>query len=346
MMEYRGRYGIFDPSQISTYPLASRTNKVTLEDLVRPRDAESMAIDVRRETAEDVESVAAAIAAARKAGRPVVFFTGAHLIKNGLGPLLIDLVERGMVSLVAGNFAAAIHDFELALIGQTSECVPDALGKGRFGMAYEFAYINAAISLGDSNCLGLGESIGRTICDEDFRTQALDSAAKGDCLVEFLHPEASVLAACYEKRIPLTLHAGIGVDVTDQHASFDGRAKGACSARDFLIYTNEIAKLTSGGVVVNMGSAVTGPEVLLKAVSMAANTGATPRGILTADFDLREHASARADDESAPAYYFRDQKSIVKRIPQAFDGKGLYIQGDQKQTFVLLYRKIMEKLGF
>ena len=345
-MEYRGRYGIFDPSQISTYPLSSRTNKVTLEDLVRPGDVESRAIDVEQKTGEDVERVAAAIADARKGGRPVVFFTGAHLIKNGLGPLLIDLVGRGMVSLVAGNFAAAIHDFELALIGQTSEYVPDALGKGQFGMAYEFAYINAAVSLGDSNCLGLGESLGRTICDEDFRMEALGSAAKGDCPIEFLHPEASVLAACYEKAIPLTVHAGIGTDVTDQHASFDGRAKGGCSGRDFLIYTHEIARLTSGGVVVNMGSAVTGPEVLLKAVSMAANTGAAPRGILTADFDLRGHASGQADDESAPGYYFRDQKSVVKRIPETFGGRGLYIQGDQKQTFVLLYKKIMEKLGF
>ncbi|UCG49653.1 MAG: hypothetical protein JSU94_07700 [Phycisphaerales bacterium] len=345
-MEYRGRYGIFDAGRISTYLLSSRTNKVTLEDLVQPGDVQSQPIDVQRETAEHVERIAAAMSAAREAGRPAVFFTGAHLIKNGLGPLLIDLVERGMVSLVAGNFATAIHDFELALIGQTSEYVPDALGKGQFGMAYEFACINAAISLGDLNCLGLGESLGRTICDENFRMEALGSVAKGDCPIEFLHPEASVLAACYEKGIPLTVHAGIGTDVTDQHASFDGRAKGGCSARDFLIYTNEIAKLTSGGVVVNMGSAVTGPEVLLKAVSMAANTGAVPRGILTADFDLRQRASCRPDDESAPGYYFRDQKSVVKRIPEAFDGKGLYVQGDQKQTFVLLYRKIIEKLGF
>jgi hypothetical protein len=130
--------------------------------------------------------------------------------------------------------------------------------------------------------------------------------------------------------------------VIDQHASFDGQAKGGCSGRDFLIYANEITKLTSGGVVLNIGSAVTGPEVLLKAVSMAANVGSVPRGILTADFDVREHDPRQMNDESAPCYYFRDQKSVVTRIPQAVGGRGLYIRGDQKQTFPFLYKQIME----
>jgi hypothetical protein len=258
--------------------------------------------------------------------------------------LLADLVERKLVTLVAGNAATSIHDFELALIGQTSENVPAALGEGTFGMAYEFAYINTALSLGNTQRLGYGESLGRFICDEAFRAQVLAVAARPDSPRACAHPETSVLAACYRNAIPFTVHAGIGTDVIDQHATFDGQAKGGCSGRDFLIYTQETTKLTDGGVVLNIGSAVTGPEVLLKAVSMAANVGQVPRDILAADFDLRRHDPVQMTDEAAQGYYYRDQKSVVTRIPQAFGGQGLYVQGDQQTTFPLLYRTILQHL--
>jgi hypothetical protein len=341
-MEYNGRYNAFDLSQVNTYPLNTRSNKVTLDDLVRPEQLEDIAFDLPDEICGEIESIARAIISSRQAGRPVVVFTGAHLIKNGFGPLLAEMVKRGLVSLIAGNGATAIHDFELALIGQTSENVPNALDKGRFGMACEFAYINYTMSVGNKYKLGLGESLGRTICDGDFRREVLALAAEGDLPDTFAHPQVSLLAACYENNVPFTVHAGIGTDVIDQHPSFDGQAKGGCSGRDFLIYTNEIAKLTGGGVVLNIGSAVTGPEVLLKAVSIAANTGSVPNGITTADFDLREHKPQSMSDESSQGYYFRDQKSVVTRIPQAFVGKGFYIRGDQKQTFPLLYKKTMQ----
>jgi hypothetical protein len=341
-MDYNGRYNAFDLSRVNTYPLSTRSNKVTLDDLVRPEKLGDLALDLPKETCEKIENIAGAIVSSRQAGRPVVVFTGAHLIKNGLGLLLAEMVKRGIVSLVAGNCATAIHDFELALIGQTSENVPNALGKGRFGMAREFTYINYAMSLGNKNKLGLGESLGKTICDGDFRREVLTLAAKDDLPDTFAHPEVSLLAACFENNVPFTIHVGIGTDVIDQHPSFDGQAKGGCSGRDFLIYTNEIARLTGGGVLLNIGSAVTGPEVLLKAVSIAANTGSVPKGILTADFDLRKHESDAISNESSQGYYFRDQKSVVTRIPQAFDGKGFYIQGDQKQTFPLLFKKVMQ----
>ena len=343
-MDYNGRYNVFDTARIDTYPLSTRTNKVTLKDLIWPADVDNLAIDLPDSTRGDIETITQAIVSARKTDAPVVLFTGAHLIKNGLGPLLAELVNRGVFTLVAGNCATAIHDFELALIGQTSENVPDALGKGRFGMAYEFAYINGAISVGNECKLGFGETLGKMICDEDFRKQILSNVAKDDLLRKFLHPEVSVLATCYEHDTPFTVHIGIGTDVTDQHPSFDGQAKGGCSGRDFLIYTNEIAKLVNGGVLLNIGSAVVGPEVLLKAISMAANTGNIPNNIITADFDLRAHDPGAMSDESSEGYYFRDQKSVVTRIPDAFAGKGFYIQGSQKQTFPLLYKKIMEKL--
>lgn len=339
-MEYEGRYKAFDPTRIRTYPLATRNNKVKLGDLVLPRDVGGLSLDVPQQVRRDIQTVAEAMIAARRADKPVIVFTGAHLIKNGLGPLLLDLVERNCVTLVAGNGATTIHDFELALIGETSENVPAGLDKGLFGMAYEFAYINMALSVGNQQKLGYGESLGRMICEESFRSEVFARMTKPPS--QFAHPEVSVLAACYRRRVPFTVHVGIGTDVIDQHPSFDGQAKGGCSARDFLLYTNEVAKLTEGGVVLNVGSAVTGPEVLLKAVSMAANVGCVPHGILTADFDLRTHEARQMTDEAAQCYYFRDQKSVVTRIPEAFGGRGLYVQGDQKQTFPLLYQQIIE----
>ncbi len=343
-MDYKGKYEIFDAGRVHTYPLSTRSNKVTLDDLVGPEDVGGLDLTVPNGVSGDVRAVADRIVESRAAGRPVILFTGAHLIKNGLGPLLVDLVQRDMVTLVAGNAATAIHDFELALIGQTSENVPNALDKGGFGMAYEFAYINAALSLGNERELGFGEALGRMICDEEFRGEVLKGVARDQSPRGFAHPEVSVLAACYRKGVPCTIHAGIGTDVIDQHPSFDGCAKGGCSGRDFLIYTQEVTKLTKGGVILNVGSAVTGPEVLLKAVSMAANTGSTPDGILTADFDLRVHEPGEMTDESAECYYYRDQKSVVTRIPRAFGGTGLYIRANQKQSFVLLYKMIVEKL--
>jgi len=343
-MEYEGKYKAFDARRVRTYPLATRSNKVKLGDLVLPQHLTGRQFDLPQEVRRDVQAVAEAIVAARRAGKPVILFTGAHRIKNGLGPLLVDLVERGCLTLVAGNGATSIHDFELALIGQTSENVPAALDKGLFGMAYEFAYINTALSVGNRRKLGYGETLGRMICDEPFRKEVLEIAARSGSPREFSHPEVSLLATCYRRNVPFTVHVGVGVDVIDQHPSFDGQAKGGCSGRDFLLYTNEICNLTNGGVVLNIGSAVTGPEVLLKAVSMAANGGSVPHGILTADFDLREHKAGQMTDEASPGYYFRDQKSVVTRIPEAFGGRGLYVQGDQKQTVPLLYQEIVKGL--
>jgi len=343
-MEYEGRYTAFDPARITTYPLRTRSNKVTLADLVFPERLAAEAPELPEDVQRDIGTVAQAMVTARRQGKPVILFTGAHLIKNGLGPLLLDLVRRGCVTLVAGNVATSIHDFELALIGQTSENVPAGLDQGQFGMAQEFAYINMALSVGNQQKLGFGEALGRVICDAAFRDRVLSLVAGESLVRRFGHPEVSVLAACYDCEVPFTVHAGIGTDVIDQHPTFDGQAKGGCSGRDFLIYTDQVAALTEGGVVLNIGSAVTGPEVLLKAVSMAANVGSVPRDILTADFDLRRHDPAQMTDESAPGYYFRDQKSVVTRIPEAFGGRGLYIAGNQKQTFPFLYRKIVAAL--
>ena len=344
-MDYQGKYRIFDAAGIRSYPVSCRRNKVRLQHLVEPAKlcTGGFALDAR--CTAQIDKLAPAIPAARRDGKPVIIFTGAHLIKNGLGPILIDLVERDLVSLVAGNAATAIHDFELALIGATSEDVPDALGQGQFGMANEFAYINQAMVLGHRMKLGLGESLGRMICDADFRRNVLDGLTIADSPTDFSFPQTSLLARCYEKNVPFTVHVGIGTDVIDQHPSFDPAAKGGCSGRDFLIFTDQVAAFTRGGVFLNIGSAVTGPEVLLKAVSMAGNVGRKPQGLITADFDLRPFDPAAMTDESSPGYYNRDQKSIVTRIPQAFAGQGHYIRGNQLQTVPALYCAILDGLS-
>ena len=327
MPAYRGRYEFFDSSRIRTFPIAERRNKVRLGDLADPA---KLAVPPERLRDKSLRAVAEAIRAARAEGRPVICFIGAHPVKLGLSPLVIDLMERGLLTHVAGNFAAAIHDFELALVGETSEDVPDALPQGKFGMAYETgAYLNAAMDEGWRRGIGLGEAVGRLVLGEPMPKK-----------VEFRHPDKSVLAAGVRLGVPVTVHASIGTDITDQHPGFDGAAKGGTSGFDFGVYVASVAKLAEGGVVLNVGSAVTGPELFLKAVSMAANVGRAPRGIVTANFDLRAVAPGDGSDEDRPAYYFRDHKSVVTRIPAAFGGRGYSVQGHFRETLPALYRML------
>lgn len=343
-LDYQGKYSIFDPGKISSYPVSQRRNKVELQHLTDLAQLRASDFDLPGDCSGQIARIARAIVSARRDNKPVVVFTGAHLVKNGLSPILIDLVDRDLISLVAGNGATAIHDFELAFVGATSEDVPNALGQGQFGMAYEFAYINQAIALGHRMQLGLGESLGRMICDTDFRREVFSELAPADSPRDFSFAWTSLLAKCYEKDVPFTVHVGIGTDVIDQHPSFDPAAKGGCSGRDFLIFTDQITRFTQGGVYLNIGSAVTGPEVLLKAISMAANVGRTPHGLITADFDIRPFDPAIMSDEFSAGYYHRDQKSVVTRIPQAFASQGFYIQGNQLQTVPALYCKILGEL--
>jgi len=343
-MEYHGKYKAFNPALIRTYPISERENKVTIKDLLTPSDALGCEYNLSERTEVTLKLLAEKAIECRRKKLPVMLFTGAHLIKNGLGLLVKDLVEKNIITCVSGNMATSIHDFELALIGQTSEYVPKALEKGQFGMAYEFAYMNVAMQIGNELKLGLGESLGKMILDDDFRKTVLAKVWNPGSPDHFHFPDVSVLAACYQKNIPFTIHTGIGTDVTDQHLSFSGEAKGGCSGRDFLIYTHEIEILANGGMVLNIGSAVTGPEVFLKAASMTGNIGKVPRGITTADFDLRPFDRSNMDDESSTGYYFRDQKSIVVRVPEAYDGEGHYVQGNQKETFTAFYQMLMKQL--
>lgn len=329
-MDYKGRYPIFDYAQVDTYPISERPNKVKAEHLAVPEEVAHAKLAC---TGEDLDTLARRIRDARAQGKPVIWMMGAHPVKLGLGPLINDLIRRSVITLVATNGAGAIHDFELALIGETSESVPNALPQGKFGMAWETGkYINDALIHGNGLRLGMGESLGRMIGGEAFPYP-----------VQFPHRAYSFLNTGYEQGVPVTVHATLGTDITDQHPNFDGSAKGGCSGRDFAIFVAEVLRLTQGGVVLNVGSAVTGPEVLLKAVSMAANVGKVPSGITTADFDIRPVHFEHMSDESRHSYYYRDAKSVVTRIPQAFGGKGHYIQGLFSDTIPALYQRLVSR---
>ena len=345
-MEYHGKYSVFDNSGIKTYSVTSRKNKCTVEDFI---DCDRLAAAEVVSPSREAEEVGQAIAEASHEGLPVIVLTGAHPIKNGLSPIYMDWMRRGVVTLIATNGAGTIHDFEFAAMGESSEDVRGVLARGEFGMAFETcAYINQALIEGNRRKLGYGESLGLLYCDDEFRKTVLDrvfssiDSPPGEVFRPyegFSHSDFSVVANAFRENVPFTVHVGVGTDITDQHANFDGEAKGGTSGRDFLIFTEVVTRLTRGGVILNVGSAVTGPEVLLKAVSMAANAGKAPRGIVAADFDLRPFVfDDEVRDESQYYYYLRDQKSVVTRIPKVFGGRGYYLEGEHALTLSSVYQ--------
>jgi hypothetical protein len=341
--KYKSKYQIFNIKNIKGYPLKDRPNKVNISNFITTEHAKSMKFTIDNDIKNKIRSIADSILFNKKNNSPVIIFTGAHLIKNGLGLLIIDLIKKGLITLISGNGATAIHDFELALIGETSENVPDCLSQGRFGMADDFKFINEILRLGNNYNLGLGEAIGKTMNNPEFRNDVLKKMDSGLSFKKFKFIEFSIAAHCYSKKIPFTVHVGIGTDVIDQQANFSGEAKGGCSARDFLIFANEITKFKKGGIFLNIGSAIMGPEVFLKAVSMASNVCGNIKNITTANFDLRRQNPVNSEAvEFTEYYYYRDQKSIVNRIPKAFNGKGYHISGDQRQTVPFLYKSIIE----
>lgn len=334
MMEYNGKYEICDLNKIKTYPLASRPSEVHIENLINLDDILNEPLKYH---SEDLELLATSVVDARRNGKPVIVFSGAHAVKNGLSPIYDDLIKRGIITAFGSNGAFTIHDFELALVGKTSESIPNALSKGLFGFAEETGkYINNALIHGNKLKLGYGESIGRLISGEAFPEK-----------VKFVNKEASVPYTALKSNVPFCVHCAIGTDIYHMSKYFNGEAVGGCSGRDFLIFTHEITKLSEGGVCLLVGSAVVGVEVYLKAFSIAANIGKAPRNLITADFDIRDVNIQDAQDnrKDKPTYYFRDIKSIVVRVPQAFGGKGYYIKGNQKVTLPSLYKLIMQKIG-
>ncbi|MBN1808090.1 MAG: hypothetical protein JW909_03415 [Planctomycetes bacterium] len=358
---------VFDLSRVKTYPLKVRGNKVDvgmasdLEALRASAPACSAAPWFRNgrpgagpDQSAGLRELAGYIVDCHRNGRPVVVMTGAHPIKNGQIALIVDLIERGVVTLYSTNGAGTIHSFELALTGASSESVRDALPKGEFGMAFETgAYLNYAIRVGVEQGCGYGESMGRLYCDADFRREVIErSFREHEDTGEYYKPYDGfpyagncVFAAAYARGVPACVHASLGTDIIDQHPSFDGAAKGAASGRDFLIFAEEMCRFTEGGVVLNIGTAIMGPEVLLKAVSMAVNVGKSPASLWTGDFDVRPFVfDDDVRDESEYYYYLRDQKSVATRIPKVLGGNGFYFQGMHRDTLEPLYQYIVREL--
>ena len=331
---YRSRYAQFDFSRIRTYPLAGRANRTAVEGLVSPSD-----IGPRKSGDRTIAALAEATVAASRASKPVIVMMGAHLIKNGLGPLVVDLIERRIISLAACNGACPIHDVELALCGGTSEKVPVSLPEGQFGFARETGLVvNGAYREAYKRKMGAGEALGAILAGEIDLQSLPPTGEPGQGLFPF--KSRSLFYGAYRCGVPVTVHATMGTDIVDQHPGVSFEAKGFASGIDFAIFAQEVTRLAEGGVVLNVGGAVTQPEVFLKAVSMAANVGRAPAGFTTAVFDLYDFDPEDVEHETRPGYYRRDIKSVVVRIPRAFGGKGVYVQGDQRETWVDYYAHV------
>jgi hypothetical protein len=309
-----------DLTRIRTVPVANRANKVEPGLLAHPpRGDRSFGAflnslpDVL--AARDLRTTADAIAGAARNGRGVVLLLGGHVIKVGLGPLVADWIRRGIVTHVAMNGAAAIHDFELAAFGGTSEDVAAGLADGTFGMAEETGReMNAAISAAAGAGLGMGEGL----------------AAHLAALKERPGDDVSVLLACARHHIPVTVHTAVGAEIIHQHPTADGAAMGATSHRDFLRLAGSLPDIDQGGVVMNWGSAVIMPEVFLKALTVARNLGGgKPTHFLAADFDMQRH--------------YRPRMNVVQR-PTLAGGTGLQLTGHHELMIPMLYWAVLEQL--
>ncbi len=261
--------------------------------------------------AKDLKEIVRAIIAARKKGKPVMFFMGAHVIKCGLSPVVIELIEKGIITSVAFNGACIIHDFEVAFCGSTSEDVASALKDGSFGMARETAeYLNGAIRDGVASGMGLGESTGAMIMRRNLKFKDL-----------------SIAYACLKKNIPLSVHVALGTDIIHQHPSASGADTGEASMRDFRMLSRNVAFLDNGGVLLNFGSAVILPEVFLKALSVARNLTGSVKNFTTANFDMNFH--------------YRSFQNIVSR-PVEGAGRGFYVVGHHEIMLPLLAQAVLE----
>src|ERR1700726_2486784 len=283
---------------VRTYPLSSRKSKVNVADFAKP-PAANVSISKFMDSlpnflaAEDLRQLLGAVQRARTGKKTILWGIGGHVIKVGLGPVLIELMKRGFISGIAMNGAALIHDFEIALVGNTSEDVEAGIGEGQFGMAAETGqYINEFAKLAHRIRIGYGEAAGQ------FLTSGI---------IEVKHAESSVLVAAYEERIPVTIHLAIGTDIPHMHPAASGAALGDATHHDFRLFCALVQQMHPGGVYLNWGSAVLLPEVFLKAVSVVRNLGVPLRPITTANFDFIQH--------------YRPLQNVVKRPTAAARGR-------------------------
>lgn len=305
-------------NKVKTYSVNKRFSKVKMSDFAKPPSKKlkvSAFLDNLPEIlkAKDFKSVVNAIVTAHKKKKAVIVMLGAHVIKCGLNPVLIELIKKKVITCIAINGACLIHDFELAYLGKTSEDVTENLQNGSFGMAKETAdFINNAIKLGVRSGLGAAESVAKKIHQAKLKNSNL-----------------SLLYNAYKFNVPVCAHIAIGTDIIHQHPSCDGSLTGEGTLRDFKKLTAKIKDLNNGGVVLNFGSAVILPEVFLKALNLSRNLGSTVKNFTTANFDM--------------IYHYRPSQNVVMRPTQGA-GKGYYIIGHHEIMIPLLAQAVIEKI--
>lgn len=297
------KYSEIELNNLKTYSIRDRLSKVEKSSFAKKGKVETGSLlDAMPDilSAKDLKELVLTVQNAKAAGKPIILGMGGHVVKCGLAPLIIEMMEAGFVSAIAVNGSVSIHDYEIAFYGQTSEDVSLALADGSFGMAFETSMgINKAITHGSKAGMGYGESLGKEI------------------LRKAPNCELSVLGMAYKYDVPVTVHVAIGTDIVHQAPCADGKAIGDCSLRDFRILCNMVSKLDSGGVFLNFGSAVIIPEVFLKALTVARNITGQVKDFTTAVFDMNMHYRARVNVSQRPVetggkgYYFIGQHEVL-----------------------------------
>lgn len=303
-------------ANVKTYPLSSRPSKVSLDDFARPTEEDASIQDFLASlpnilAVQSLRSIAKQIHRARHLGKPIIWGIGGHVIKTGLAPVIIDLMKRGFVSAIAANGSVLVHDVEIALIGSTSEDVDATLGEGSFGGAEETgSLLNSAAQEGARDGIGLGEALGRALT-----------------AVHPKHSDYSLLCAAFESRIPFTAHVTIGGDIAHFHPNADGAALGATSHTDLCLLAELVRRISGGGVYLNIGSAVTLPEVFLKVVTLVRNLGHELTDITTANLDFIQS--------------YRPLTNVVRRPTADGAGRGYAITGHHELTIPLLAAQLI-----
>jgi len=312
------KYRQIDLGGLKTYSINDRISKVSLEKSALPhKKGNSFGEFIKGLpdflASQDLKAVIQAVVKAHKDKRPVILGMGAHPIKVGLSPLIIDLMQTGIITAVATNGACIIHDFEISYIGQTSEDVAQELCTGTFGMAKETGQmLNNAINNGVKKGYGIGRSIGEFIDSSDFAFK-----------------DKSIFRAAYALDLPATVHVAIGSDITHMHSEADGCSIGEGSMRDFRLFSSVVADL-EGGVYINLGSAVVLPEVFLKALTIARNLGNKVEEFTTVNMDFIQH--------------YRPRENVLKR-PTMMKGQCFALTGHHEIMFPLLSAMVIEELG-
>jgi len=304
-----------DLSKISTYPLSSRPSKIGSGDFAKPSAGDTPLKNFLDNmpnilAARELRELAATIKTAKQKGHGIIVGIGGHVIKTGLATILIDLMERGYVTAIAMNGSAMIHDFEIAVVGATSEDVDATLGSGSFGMAEETGrIINEAVNEGARDQIGMGEAIGRKL-------QTIDLS----------DAEKSLLYTAYIASVPVTVHVAVGTDIVHIHPSADGASIGQTSLQDFRLLCSLVRDLDGGGVYLNLGSAVVLPEVFLKTITVVRNLGFKLQDFYTANFDFIQQ--------------YRPLTNVVRR-PIAGSGRGFSFIGHHEILIPLLAASIL-----